>query len=148
LRAIAVSDQVSAVSSLSNIDPQLVVIDTVSSLFSAEYTGPARHLAIMEHLHDLATFAITTRCAVLLTNMVRNVPTTLIDQGGRNVAQAIIPTQQREFLGSSVAIYSHVRLKLEIADASRSIIRAKLMQPPRADFAEIVISHGGISDIQ
>lgn len=147
LRALGTADQVDAVSKIADINPQLVIIDTVTDLFSAEYTGPARHLALMKHLRDLAVSAIISRCAILLTNMVRSVPSTITDQGGRNVTTAVIPAQQREFLGSSVSIYSHVKLKLEQVSPQKSIYRAKLIQPPKAGTIEFKISQGGLSDL-
>ncbi|HKU48600.1 MAG TPA: ATPase domain-containing protein [Nitrososphaera sp.] len=148
LRAFGTADQVSVVQKIPQLDPQLLIIDTVTSLFSAEYSGPSRHLAIMKHLHDLAISAMASHCAVVITNMVRNVPATVIDQAGRNVAQAIIPSQQREYLGSSVSIYSHFKLKLEIVDARNSVFRAVLVQPPGKDPATFGITSRGISEIR
>jgi RecA/RadA recombinase len=147
LRAFGTADQISALKKIPVLNPELLIVDTVTSLFSAEYSGPSRHLALMKHLHDLAISAITTRCAVVVTNMVRNVPTTIVDQAGRNVAQAVVPSQQREYLGSSVSIYSHFKLKLEIVDPKQSIYRAKLMQPPGSNLVEFAITTKGISDL-
>ncbi len=146
MRALGTADQINAIQKISDLNPELVIIDTVTSLFSAEYSGPSRHLAVMKHLHDLAISAISSRCAIVLTNMVRNVPATIVDQAGRNVAQAIVPSQQREYLGSSVSIYSHFKLKLEIVDAKRSTYRARLIQPPGSRPVEFTIGSAGISD--
>ena len=148
LRALGTADQLDSVGKIPDINSQLVIIDTVTGLFSAEYSGPFRHLAVMRHLRDLAMAAITNQCAVLVTNMVRNVPATVIDQAGNNIAQAIIPAQQREFLGSSVSIYSHFKIKLEIVDAKKALIRAKLIQPPKVSEIQFEISSRGVSDVQ
>jgi RecA/RadA recombinase len=147
VRALNTIDQSSAVKKILDTGPRLVVVDTATSLFSAEYSGPARHLAVMKHMHELALAAINAGCAVVATNMVRSVPITVVDQAGRNVAQAVIPSQQREYLGSSVSIYSHVKLKLEIVDAAKSSFRALLVQPAGKAPAPFAITTRGISDI-
>jgi len=147
VRVLSTARQIEAIKRIPEIDPQLVVIDTLTSLFSAEYSGPARHLAVMKHLHELALVAINAGCAVVVTNMVRNAPITVVDQAGRNVAQAVVPSQQREYLGSSVSIYSHVKIKLEIVDAAKSSFRALLVQPAGKEPAPFAITPRGISDI-
>lgn len=147
VRVLSTARQIEAIKKIPEINPQLVVIDTLTSLFSAEYSGPARHLAVMKHLHELALVAINTGCAVVVTNMVRNAPITVVDQAGRNVAQAVVPSEQREYLGSSVSIYSHIKLKLEIVNAAKSSFQAVLMQPPSQDPAPFTITPQGISDI-
>lgn len=138
LRAFATNDQVSVIEHIPEIEPQLVIIDNLTSLFSVEYSGPSRHLAVMKHLHDLATSAIASRCAIIITNMVRNVPAETRDSVER--------AQQREYLGSSVSIYSHIKVKLEVADAQHSIFRAALIQPFRDKIALFRVSSQGISD--
>lgn len=147
LRALVTADQINAIQKIADLEPHLVIIDTVTGLFSVEYSGPSRHLAVMKHLRNLAMAAIASRCAVVVTNMVRNVITNDVDQARKKVAQAISPVQQREYLGSSVSIYSHIKLKLEIIDAKSSMFRAKLVQPPRAAAIEFGISTRGISDL-
>jgi RecA/RadA recombinase len=145
VRALATHDQTSAVKKIAGLDPCLVIVDTATSLFSVEYSGPARHLAVMRHLHELALAAINSGCAVVITNMVRNTPITLVDQAGRNAAQAGVPSQQREYLGSSVSIYSHMKLKLEIVDAAKSLFQATLVQPAGKS-VRYTITPRGISD--
>ena len=147
VRALNTHDQAGAVKKITDTDARLVVVDTLTSLFSAEYSGPARHLAVMKHLHELALAAINSGCAVVVTNMVRNAPITVVDQVGRNVAQAVIPSQQREYLGSSVSIHSHIKLKLEIVDAAKSSFQALLVQPVGKAPVPFAITPRGISDI-
>jgi RecA/RadA recombinase len=147
VRALITLDQAEAIRKVLDVDPQLIVVDTLTSLFSAEYSGPARHLAVMKHLHELALLAINASCAVVMTNTVRAAPITVVDQAGRNVAQAFVPSQQREYLGSSVSIYSHTKLKLEIVDAAKSVFRALLVQPPGKSPAQFTITPQGTSDI-
>ena len=147
IRALTTHDQINAVKKIPDIGPELVVVDTLTSLFSTEYSGPARHLAVMKHLHDLALLAINSGCAVVVTNMVRNAPVTVVDQAGRNVAQAVVPSHQREYLGSSVSIYSHMKLKLEIVNAAKSAFQASLVQPPGKEPAKYAITAKGVTDV-
>jgi RecA/RadA recombinase len=147
VRALNTFDQTSTVKKILDEGPRLAVVDTLTSLFSVEYSGPARHLAVMKHLHELALAAINFGCAVVVTNMVREAPITVVDQAGRNVSQAVVPSQQREYLGSSVSIYSHMKLKLEIVDAAKSSFQALLVQPAGKRPALFAITPRGISDI-
>ena len=148
VRPLNTVDQINAVNKALDISPRLLVIDTLTSLFSVEYFGPARHLAVMKHLHRLAHFAINSGCAVVVTNMIRTIPTTVIDHLSGNIAQTMIPSQQREYLGSSVSIYSHIKMKLEIIDAARSIFRASLLQPTGKPPAHFNITVKGTADIE
>lgn len=147
LRALSTRDQTSAVKKIADLDPRLVVVDTVTGLFSAEYSGPARHLAVMKHLHELAFAAINVGCAVVVTNMVRNVPKYIVHQSDRTVSRAGGLSQQREYLGSSVSIYSHMKLKLEIVDAPKSLFQATLMQPSGKEPVPYAVTPRGIFDI-
>lgn len=133
VRALNTRDQSSAIDRARDENAKIIIIDTLTTLFSAEYSGPARHLAVMAHLHELAILAISTDCAVVVTNMVRNVPT----ETGKSV--------QREYLGSSVSIYSHFRIKFSLEDPSRGWFHAALLQPP-GQSAKIAISSQGVSD--
>lgn len=147
IRAFTTIDQMNATGKILEVRPMLVVIDSLTSLFSTEYSGPERHRALMKYLHELAFLAINLRCAIVVTNMVRNAPPiTLIDQAGRNVAQAVVPWQQREYLGSTVSIYSHMKIKLEIVDSAKSLFQAVLMQPAGKGPVPFAITTLGISD--
>ena len=149
IRAFTTTEQSNATKKIIEIRPKLVVIDSLTSLFSTEYSGPERHRAIMKYMHQLAALAINLQSAIVVTNMVRNAPPIpLVDQAGRNVAQAVIPWQQREFLGSSVSIYSHIKMKLEIVDSAKSSFQAVLIQPPSREPVPFVITSSGISDKQ
>ena len=147
VRALNTIDQTNAVRKILDTGPRLVLVDTLTSLFSAEYSGPARHLAVMKHMHELALAAINAGCAVVITNMVRSAAITVADQARRNIAQAVVPFKQREYLGSSVSIYSHIKLKLEIVDAAKSLFRALLVQPAGKEPVPFAIAPRGISDI-
>jgi RecA/RadA recombinase len=147
IRAFTTIDQMYATRKILEVRPMLVVIDSLTSLFSTEYSGPERHRALMKYLHELAFLAINLRCAIVVTNMVRTgPPITLIDQAGRNVAQAVVPWHQREYLGSTVSIYSHMKIKLEIVDSAKSSFQALLMQPSGKGPVPFAITILGISD--
>ncbi len=149
VRAFTTIDQMKATGKILEVRPMLVVIDSLTSLFSTEYSGPERHRALMKYLHELAFLAIKIRCAIVVTNMVRTAPPiTLIDQAGRNVAQAVVPWQQREYLGSTVSIYSHMKIKLEIVDSAKSLFQAVLMQPAGKGPVTFAITTRGISDLK
>jgi RecA/RadA recombinase len=155
IRAFSTNDQIKSLRKIYDIKPLLIIIDSATSLFSTEYRGASRHLVLMNHLHELSFAAINLDCAVVITNMVRNVPVvrTISDLGDNNVNKVIKTTttttttsnsyQQREFMGTSVSIYSHIKLRLEIVNSEKSIVRASLMQPsPRGQVSFRIISRG------
>jgi RecA/RadA recombinase len=159
IRAFSTNDQIRSLKKIYDIKPLLIIIDSATSLFSTEYRGASRHLVLMNHLHELSFAAINLDCAVVLTNMVRNIPVvrTITDQGDNKVNKVIkTPTtttsnsyQQREFMGTSVSIYSHIKLRLEIVNSEKSIVRASLMQPiRRAQVSFRIISRGFSDQIQ
>jgi RecA/RadA recombinase len=147
IRAFTTIDQMNATRKILEVRPMLVVIDSLTSLFSTEYSGPERHRSLMKYMHELAFLAINFRCPIVVTNMIRTAPPiTLIDQAGRNIAQAVVPWQQREYLGSTVSIYSHMKIKLEIVDSAKSLFQAVLMQPAGKGPVPFAITTQGISD--
>ncbi|HEX2106523.1 MAG TPA: ATPase domain-containing protein [Nitrososphaera sp.] len=147
IRVFTTREQSNATKKIIELQSKLVVIDSLTSLFSTEYSGSERHRAIMKYMHELATLAINLPCAIVVTNMIRNAPPiALADPTGRNLAQAVVPWQQREFLGSSVSIYSHVKIKLEIVDSEKSLFQAVLVQPRGKEPVPFVIRPSGISD--
>lgn len=147
VRAFSTIDQMNATKKILEVRPRLVVIDSLTTHFSTEYSGSERHRAVMKYLHELALLAINSCCAIVITNMVRTAPPiTLIDQAGRNVAQALVPWQQREYLGRSVSIYSHMKMKLEIVDSAKSSFQALLVQPIGKAPTPFTVTALGISD--
>ena len=154
IRAFSTNDQIKSLRKIYDIRPLLIIIDSATSLFSTEYRGASRHLVLMNHLHELSFAAINFDCAVVITNMVRNVPVvrTISDQDDNNNNKVIKTTttsnsyQQREFMGTSVSIYSHIKLRLEIDNSEKSIVRASLMQPTRRGQVSFRIISRGFSD--
>lgn len=125
VRALTVQDQLNAISRMS--DASLVIVDSLTFNFSAEYSGPTRHLAVMHYIHELAIAAINSGCAVVCTNMVRNMPQ---------------ENTEREFLGNTVSINTHVKIKLEIIEPATSHCQATFDNKS----AEFYITSQGISD--
>ena len=153
VRAFSIYDQINAIGLIPDINPRLIIIDTATSLFSDEFRGAARHLVLMNYIHRLSLAAINFDCAVVITNMVRDMPmrTTIMDQGGHNITAAIKKTrtnssQQREFMGASLSIYIHMKLKLEVINSEKSLFGASLMQPIQRDRVLFNITSKGISD--
>ena len=154
IRAFSTNDQIKSIKKIYDIKPLLIIIDSATSLFSTEYKGASRHLVLMNHLHELSFAAINFDCAVVITNMVRNVPVvrTITDHGHNNINKVINTTttsnsyQQREFMGTSVSIYSHIRLRLQIVNSEKSIVEASLMQPTRRSPVSFRIISRGFSD--
>ena len=75
IRSLSTYDQINTVKKIYKSCPGLVIIDSATSLFSDEFKGSSRHLALMKHLHELSLLPIRLDCAVVITNMIRNVPT-------------------------------------------------------------------------
>ena len=154
IRAFSTYDQIKSIRKVYDIKPLLIIIDSATSLFSTEYRGASRHLVLMNHLHELSFAAINFDCAVVITNMVRNVPVvrTITDHGDNNINKVINTTttsnsyQQREFMGTSVSIYSHIKLRLQIVNSEKSIVEASLMQPTRRSPVSFRIISRGFSD--
>ncbi|MDQ3837346.1 MAG: hypothetical protein M3270_10500, partial [Thermoproteota archaeon] len=147
VRAFSTMDQLNAVFKIWDVQPTLVVVDSLTSLFSAEYSGSDLHRAIMKYLHGLALLAITSMTAIVVTNMIRMVPPiSLIDQADRNIAGGAVPWQQREFLSSSVSIYSHMKMKFEKVDSAKSSFQAALIQPRGKGPVPFKITPRGVSD--
>jgi RecA/RadA recombinase len=156
IRAFSTYDQIKSIRKIYDVKPLLIIVDSATSLFSAEYSGASRHLVLMNHLHELSFAAINFDCAVVITNMVRNVPVVrrITDQDDNNNNKVIKTTttksnsyQQREFMGTSVSIYSHIKLRLEIDNSEKSIVRASLMQPTRRGQVSFRIISRGFSDL-
>jgi RecA/RadA recombinase len=135
IRSFSSSEQIEAVNRITEFSARLIIIDNVSILFSNEFGGLDRHLALMKYMHRLCLAAINFNCAIVITNMSR-------------YAKTNDHFIEREFMGSSVSLYSHMRLKLEIIDLERSMYKATLLQPARRQAAFFSIKSKGISDYQ
>jgi RecA/RadA recombinase len=154
VRPLSSTDQINSINLLSKINPRLLIIDGVASLFTTDYRGAARHLALMKHLHELSVAAINLRCAVVMTNMVRTAitsgnqaksPATMIENPDRSKTHQ--SDQQRELMGTSVSIYAHMKLMLKAVNLDKSVFKAVLLQPSRKKEAYYTLTAKGVTDL-
>jgi hypothetical protein len=154
IRSLSTYDQINVVKNIYRACPGLVIIDSATSLFSDEFKGSSRHLVLMKHLHDLSIAAISFDCAVVITNMIRNVPvnrTTYSHIKYKESKSRWNPNdngfEEREFMNASVSIYAHIKLKLAVDSIEQSAFTAGLIQPARKNKVKFGITANGISDL-
>jgi len=139
MRSFSSTDQINSVKKIANINPRVIVIDGVASLFTTDYQGAARHLALMKHLHDLALVAINLRCAIVITNMIRAVT----ENPDSSKAQL---STEKELMGRSVSIYAHIKLILRSLRMDKTVFKASLLQPLSHHEAYYTITTRGVTD--
>ena len=80
-------------------DYSLIIIDSVTDLFSFEYSKKEqfleKHLSFMKYMHDLSSIAIDTKIPIIVSNMVRS-----------------IDKHEKENLEESISMYTHIKIKL------------------------------------
>jgi RecA/RadA recombinase len=149
MRSFSSTDQINSVKRIANINPRIIVIDGVASLFTTGYQGAARHLALMKYLHELALAAINLRCAIVMTNMIR---------AGTNQVKGLKITSdpntknqlstEKELMGRSVSIYAHMKLILRTVRMDKSLFKASLVQPLSQHEAYYTITKRGVTDFR
>ena len=94
------AEQLEYVKKISELQPNLVVIENITDLFAFEYSKEAnlleKHLRFMEYMHDLSLSAINTKTPVIVTNMVRSIDGIEIEN-----------------LNKSISMFTHKKIKLE-----------------------------------
>ncbi len=94
------AEQLEYVKKISEMRPNLVVIENVTDLFAFEYSKEAnlleKHLRFMEYMHELSLTAINTKIPVIVTNMVRS-----------------MDGIETENLNKSISMFTHKKIKLE-----------------------------------
>ncbi len=150
-RPYSIKHQFEAIKKINEIKPKLVIIDTITSIISVESNNIARHLILMKFLHELAHLAINNNCAIVTTNMVRNIiysnnnnknPNNQItNQREENQKEIKI---QREFMEKSASLSVHIKLKFEILNISNNIYKASFLQPLMNDSILFRITKKGI----
>ena len=146
IRPYSIKDQFDAIKKIYEIKPKLVIIDTITSLIAIESKNISRHLILMKFIHQLAHIAINNNCAIVTTNMVRNI----IYENG--VYKAVNKTDepqkkiklQREFMEKSVSLSTHIKLKFEIINVSNNSYKASFIQPFINDSALFRITREGV----
>jgi DNA repair protein RAD51 len=77
----------------------LIIIDSVTDLFSFEYLKKEhsfeKHLSFMKYMQNLASIAINKKIPIIVTNIVRNVD-----------------EQEKENLEKSIDMYTHIKINL------------------------------------
>jgi len=110
---------------------KLVIVDSVSDLFSFEYKqslSAEKHMQFMRLMHELALLAVNYDIAVVITNNVR-----------------FNNDMQREYLGRSISTFTHIKIELS---KDNGLFKAKLLQPvlePHSEFYQI--SEKGVTDV-
>jgi len=93
------SQQIQYLSKRSIENFSLIIIDSVTDLFSFEYSKKEhsfeKHLSFMKYIQNLASIAINNKIPIVVTNIVRN-----------------IDEQEKENLEKSISMYTHVKIKL------------------------------------
>jgi DNA repair protein RadB len=147
IRPYSIKDQFEAIKKIEEIKPKLVIIDTITSLISTESKNITRHLILMKFIHELAHIAINNNCAIVTTNMVRNIISK------NSVYKTIHNTDvehpkkikmQREFMGKSVSLSIHIKLKFEIISISNNLYKVSFLQPFINDSTMFRITKTGV----
>jgi RecA/RadA recombinase len=146
IRPYSIKDQFEAIKKISQIKPKLVVVDTITSLIAIERKNISRHLMLMKFLHELAHSAINNYCAIVTTNMVRNIiyENGLYKNINKSEEQKNKIKLQREFMEKSVSLSTHIKLKFEIINVSNNFYKASFIQPFINDSALFRITREGV----
>ena len=77
----------------------LIIVDSVTDLFSFEYSKKGqsleKHIAFMKYMHNLSSVAIDGKIPIIVTNIVRT-----------------INKHEKENLEESISMYTHTKIKL------------------------------------
>ena len=77
----------------------LIIVDSVTDLFSFEYSKKEqsleKHISFMKYMHDLSSIAVDSKIPIIVTNIVRT-----------------INKYEKENLEESISMYIHTKIKL------------------------------------
>lgn len=146
IRPYSLKDQFDAIKKIYEIQPKLVIIDTIASLIALESKNISRHLILMKFIHQLAHIAINNNCAIVTTNMVRNIiyengvykPINKTDEPQKKLKL------QREFMEKSVSLSIHFKLLFEIISISNNFYKVSFIQPLINDSTIFRITKEGV----
>jgi RecA/RadA recombinase len=146
IRPYSIKDQFDAIKKIYEIQPKLVIIDTITSLIAIESKNISRHLILMKFIHQLAHIAINNNCAIVTTNMVRNIiyengvykPINKNDEPQKKIKL------QREFMEKSVSLSIHIKLLFEIISISNNFYKVSFIQPLINDSTIFRITKEGV----
>ncbi len=93
------AEQIDSLKKISEIGPGLVVIDSITDLFSFEYSKESnaleKHIKFMQYMHSLCLVAVQNKIPIVATNVVRG------PEG-----------QYHENLAKSISIFTHKKIEL------------------------------------
>ena len=146
IRPYSIKEQFDAIKKIYEIQPKLVIIDTIASLIALESKNISRHLILMKFIHQLAHIAIDNNCAIVTTNMVRNIiyengvykPINKTDEPQKKLKL------QREFMEKSVSLSIHFKLLFEIISISNNFYKVSFIQPLINDSTIFRITKEGV----
>ena len=146
IRPYSIKGQFDALKKIYEIQPKLVIIDTITSLIAIESKNISRHLILMKFMHQLAHIAINNNCAIVTTNMVRNI----INENGvhKHINKTDEPQKKiklhREFMEKSVSLSIHIKLLFEIISISNNFYKVSFIQPLINDSTIFRITKDGV----
>ena len=77
----------------------LIIVDSITDLFSFEYSEKEqsleKHVSFMKYMHDLSSIAIDYKIPIIITNIVRT-----------------ISNHEKENLEEAISMYTHTKIKL------------------------------------
>ncbi len=102
IKVSRITDTVQQIECFSKTPPKsysLIIVDSVTDLFSFEYSKKEqsleKHIAFMKYMHGLSSIAIDYKIPIIVTNIVRT-----------------IDKHEKENLEESISMYTHTKIKL------------------------------------
>ena len=93
------AQQIQCFSKTSPKSYSLIIVDSVTDLFSFEYSKKEqsleKHISFMKYMHNLSSIAIDGKIPIIVTNIVRT-----------------INKHEKENLEESISMYTHTKIKL------------------------------------
>ena len=93
------AQQIQYLSTASLKNYSLIIVDSITDLFSFEYSKKEqsleKHISFMKYMHDLSSIAINDKIPIIITNIVRT-----------------INNHEKENLEESISMYTHTKIKL------------------------------------
>ena len=93
------AQQIKYLSKISLENYSLIIVDSVTDLFSFEYSKKEqfleKHISFMKYMHNLSSIAIDTKIPIIIINIVRT-----------------IDKSEKENMEESISMYTHTKIKL------------------------------------
>ncbi|MGI0069775.1 MAG: ATPase domain-containing protein [Nitrosopumilaceae archaeon] len=98
-RVTNIAEQIDYVNKISEVNPILLVIDSITDLFTFEYSRESnsleKHVKFMEYMHMLGMLSIQKKISIVVTNTVRQAD-----------------ESERESLDKSISMFTHKKIRL------------------------------------